>query len=99
MSNCAELRVAASHPCLLGHFPGNPIVPGVLILDLVAKHILAKYPASRIRGFPQVKFLSPLAPEIGFQLIWTKRQDGQIDFYCGDGNRRLAQGRVQIEPT
>lgn len=99
MSNCVELRVVASHPCLQGHFPGNPVVPGVVILDLVAEHILARYSDGRIGGFPQVKFLSPLFPETRFQLTWTERPDKQIDFYCGIGNRRLAQGRIQMEAT
>ena len=30
-------RIAADHPCLPGHFPGAPVVPGVLILDEVLR--------------------------------------------------------------
>jgi len=97
MNNSIGLRVDASHPCLPGHFPGSPVVPGVVILDLVARSILAEHPQDRVCGFPHVKFLSPLAPETGFQLTWTKRPDGQIDFYCEAGNRRLVQGRLHIE--
>ena len=40
------LRIAASHPALPGHFPGQPIAPGVLLLDLVLEH------AERWRGAP-----------------------------------------------
>jgi len=29
----AWLRVPSDHPALAGHFPGNPIVPGALLLD------------------------------------------------------------------
>lgn len=25
--------IPVDHPCLTGHFPGNPVVPGVLIMD------------------------------------------------------------------
>ena len=31
----ATLSVPAQHPSLAGHFPGNPIVPGVVLLDEV----------------------------------------------------------------
>jgi 3-hydroxymyristoyl/3-hydroxydecanoyl-(acyl carrier protein) dehydratase len=97
MMGVIDLRVAASHPSLPGHFPENPLVPGVVILDLVAETILARHPDSRIGGFPQVKFLSLLAPETGFQLTWTERPDGQIDFYCDAGSRRLVEGRMQLK--
>lgn len=30
------LRIGADHPCLPGHFPGRPVVPGVVLLDRVA---------------------------------------------------------------
>jgi 3-hydroxymyristoyl/3-hydroxydecanoyl-(acyl carrier protein) dehydratase len=58
------LRVAANHPCLAGHFPGNPVVPGVLLLERVlraAEHWLGRE-CSSVR-LPQVKFLQPLLPE------------------------------------
>jgi 3-hydroxyacyl-[acyl-carrier-protein] dehydratase len=55
--------VQANHPALLGHFPGNPVVPGVLILD----HVLRVYEASQTkpmspRRFTSVKFLQSLWP-------------------------------------
>ena len=39
MSDAAPIRaplcVAPTHPSLPGHFPGQPVVPGVVILDAV----------------------------------------------------------------
>lgn len=52
--------VDASHPSLPGHFPGDPIVPGVVLLDRVVEAIEAAHgPLARLR-LPQVKFLQPL---------------------------------------
>lgn len=58
-----KFSIAADHPCLSGHFPGRPIVPGVVILEqvlcAVAKHAGHEVVANTL---PQVKFVQPLLP-------------------------------------
>lgn len=51
------------HACLPGHFPGRPLVPGVVLLEQVLCAIQAEYgiAAGRLR-LPQVKFMAPLLP-------------------------------------
>ena len=50
------------HPCLPGHFPGRPLVPGVVLLDEVVAAIEASHgPLGPLR-LPQVKFVQPLLP-------------------------------------
>jgi 3-hydroxymyristoyl/3-hydroxydecanoyl-(acyl carrier protein) dehydratase len=57
-----EFVVDPSHPSLPGHFPGDPIVPGVVLLDHVVDAIERMHgPLARMR-LPQVKFLQPLRP-------------------------------------
>jgi 3-hydroxymyristoyl/3-hydroxydecanoyl-(acyl carrier protein) dehydratase len=54
--------VDPSHPCLPGHFPGAPVVPGVLVLERVVDALeTAHGPLAALR-LPQVKFLQPLLP-------------------------------------
>jgi 3-hydroxymyristoyl/3-hydroxydecanoyl-(acyl carrier protein) dehydratase len=55
-------RVANDHPALPGHFPGNPIVPGVLLLDQVIA-ALQKETGRRVVRLRQAKFESPLRPD------------------------------------
>lgn len=58
-----EFRIAADHPSLPGHFPGRPVVPGVVVLDRVLDAIEAGHgPLNGLR-LPQVKFAQPLLPE------------------------------------
>jgi 3-hydroxyacyl-[acyl-carrier-protein] dehydratase len=58
------LRIAADHPSLAGHFPGHPVVPGVLILEHVAAQARALLGVPHgPRRIPQVKFVAPLLPE------------------------------------
>ncbi|ASR45012.1 hypothetical protein BEN78_07870 [Xanthomonas citri pv. mangiferaeindicae] len=57
------LVVEATHPCLPGHFPGRPVVPGVVILDRVVAAIEARHGPLGALRLPQVKFVQPLLPE------------------------------------
>jgi len=55
-----RFRVAPDHPALPGHFPGNPLVPGVVVLDRVAAALEAR--GVVLAGFAQVKFAATLKP-------------------------------------
>jgi 3-hydroxymyristoyl/3-hydroxydecanoyl-(acyl carrier protein) dehydratase len=63
MKTIDSFKISANHPCLPGHFPGNPIVPGVVLLEqlesMVEKH-LADW---KVIELIQIKFLSPVLPE------------------------------------
>ncbi len=52
------LTIAADHPAFAGHFPGNPVLPGVVLLDL----ILAAAGITAIAGITRLKFLRPVRP-------------------------------------
>jgi len=83
----STLRVRADHPSLPGHFPGRPIVPGVVLLDLALAEAARAFGPLRAAGLSQVKFLAPLLPEQdatveflrdGAQLRFAWRRDGQL---------------------
>ncbi|HEY0505698.1 MAG TPA: hypothetical protein VGD42_19615 [Lysobacter sp.] len=58
-----SFAIPADHPCLPGHFPGRPLVPGVVLLERVVEAIEAAHgPLDGLR-LPQVKFLQPLRPD------------------------------------
>mgnify|MGYP003513527567 FL=1 len=57
-----HFTISPDHPSLPGHFPGKPIVPGVVLLDRVIEAIeAAQGPLLPLR-LPQVKFMQPLLP-------------------------------------
>ncbi len=58
-----QFTIPSDHPSLPGHFPGNPVVPGVLVLDRVLDAVQAAsgMPVGALR-LPQVKFMQPLLP-------------------------------------
>ena len=43
-------NISVNEPCFTGHFPGEPILPGVLILEALAQSmgILANYSISQV---------------------------------------------------
>ncbi|KPN17282.1 dehydratase [Xanthomonas sp. Mitacek01] len=69
--------IDAAHPCLPGHFPGRPLVPGVVILDRVIDAIEAEYGLQDALRLPQVKFVQPLLPgEEAAIVLEDMRRDG-----------------------
>lgn len=62
MQPLGAFSIAADHPCLPGHFPGAPIVPGVLLLDWIAALVLREHPGFRLAAVAQARFLRPVLP-------------------------------------
>lgn len=57
-----QFTIPHDHPSLPGHFPGRPVVPGVVLLDRVFAAIEAAHGPLAAAQLPQVKFLQPLLP-------------------------------------
>ena len=64
-NNCiANIRIEASHPILKGHFPQQPVVPGVCMLEM-QKEILQSALGSSfmLSSASIVKFLTMFTPD------------------------------------
>lgn len=58
--------VAPDSAFLEGHFPGNPVVPGAIILGYLAERLSEE--GLSIKRVVRMKFVRPLVPELPFQL-------------------------------
>jgi|SRR5450432_2121192 len=60
---CCKLLLDADHAVFKGHFPGQPVLPGVCMLDIIAEitgnSLNQKF---RISGGPIIKFLNMIDP-------------------------------------
>jgi len=64
-----SFKIPVQHPCLPGHFPSRPIVPGVVLLEQV-ETILKKHITDwDIVELSQVKFLQPVLPDELIELL------------------------------
>jgi 3-hydroxymyristoyl/3-hydroxydecanoyl-(acyl carrier protein) dehydratase len=88
---CLPLRVGADHPAYAGHFPGHPVLPGVVLLDS-ALLVLARH-LGRTEGIGQIKsakFLSPVLPGEELDLIFEVSASGDLRFEIRAGERAVA---------
>jgi 3-hydroxyacyl-[acyl-carrier-protein] dehydratase len=57
-----DFTVASQAPCVQGHFPGAPVVPGAYLLAQIDAALREHFPDCELTGFGKVKFLAPLRP-------------------------------------
>jgi 3-hydroxyacyl-[acyl-carrier-protein] dehydratase len=91
-----SVRIASNHPSLPGHFPGQPIVPGVVLLDCVlaeAERWLQR--PVRPSSLPNAKFTAPLLPEQDAELQ-LKLDGNDLRFSLSRDGSSLAQGLFRI---
>jgi 3-hydroxymyristoyl/3-hydroxydecanoyl-(acyl carrier protein) dehydratase len=76
--------IAVDHPALPGHFPGAPVVPGVLLLaeGLHRLELLTATPL-QCQRIDSAKFLQPVAAgaTITATLTITNSGQGSVEFY------------------
>jgi len=97
MINVIPWTVPKDHPAFSGHFPGNPILPGVVLLD-VTLHAIATATGISLDVYliNSVKFLSPALPNDALLIEYRLLDNGTIHFDIVCGPRKIANGRIMI---
>lgn len=91
----SRFMIGATHPSLAGHFPGRPIVPGVVVLEEVQNAIAARWPERVVQAWPQVKFITPLLPGEWAAIELSVIDEHQFDFRVVRADAVIAQGRLR----
>ncbi|TCW82206.1 beta-hydroxyacyl-ACP dehydratase [Burkholderia sp. SRS-46] len=99
-ATAATFTIPADHPALPGHFPGQPIVPGVVLLD----HAITAIGAALNRPLHawrlgSAKFPSPAAPGEPLDLAFDAAASGAIRFTVRAGRRDVATGVLSAPPA
>ncbi len=84
-NNRVVWQVPADHPCAAGHFPGNPIIPGAVLLQAVVAAIALQHPGLICRKVGSAKFLHPVRPGESLVITWHDAANGDVRFVCAVG--------------
>lgn len=105
ISIVAQKKISKDEPYLDGHFPGNPIMPGVLVIEALAQTgLICLFDLKLIdpggefffTGIEQVKFRRPVVPgdllQLHAKLLKNKRTIWKFEGRAFVGEQIAAEG-------
>ena len=84
-SHAAERWFPADEPAANGHFPGNPIIPGAVLLREVVR-VLSGDAGTMCCEILSARFLHPVRPGDRLTIVWEERTAGEFGFAGSTGS-------------
>lgn len=100
-----RLQIPVDHPSFAGHFPGQAIVPGVVLLDEVmqaATRFIPGWDSAAQTGIdiPVCKFLLPVLPGATLDLTLSPgTQPGTMNFKLQQAGQTVTSGSLRLAPA
>jgi len=89
------LPIAATHPAFDGHFPGAPVLPGVVLLDEAIRAIERTGGGEpRCWQISSVKFLKAVGPGAALVLEQERLAGGTVRFTISSAGQAVATGAL-----
>lgn len=97
----ASLSVPSDYPSFSGHFPGNPILPGVSMIS-ICKYIFGHVTGKKLflKNIKRTKFTAPVYPGdvLDISASFTESADGlSADVTIISGERRVSAMKLFFE--
>ncbi len=96
-----SLRVEPGHPAFAGHFPGQPILSGLIQVDWAARLGQETFgPLGRFQGLEHLKFQAPILPDepLELRLEWAP-EAGHLRFRYRGNHGPKSGGTLVYTPA
>jgi 3-hydroxymyristoyl/3-hydroxydecanoyl-(acyl carrier protein) dehydratase len=87
------LSIPVDHPAFAGHFPGTPVVPGVVLID-EAMRVIAAATGQAYSRIGWAKFLRPVPPGQALMIRYETDARGAARFEITAGADKVASGHL-----
>ncbi len=97
MITVTDIQVPGDHPAFSGHFPGTPIVPGVILLDEVLNAMATTGGVACDRcTLLSVKFKAVVRPGQPVTLRYEFSGPGRVRFELATAGQPIAVGTISV---
>lgn len=92
----STFTIKPDHPALPGHFPGHPVVPGVVVIDHLIRSLGEAHPDRTCVGVRRMKFLRQLLPGESVDVVFGEAKADSITVKAQVAGEPLIEGRLNL---
>jgi 3-hydroxymyristoyl/3-hydroxydecanoyl-(acyl carrier protein) dehydratase len=95
----SAFTINPDHPALPGHFPGNPVAPGVVVVEHLIAALARLHPERTCTGVRRMKFLRLLRPGEAVEIVFGEAKADGITVRASVAGEPLIDGRLSLAPV